>query len=229
MKSRTFNTLFMLSSVDGKITTGSTDARDIDKDFPLLEGISQGLKQYYDLEKKTDRYSLNTGKVMAKIGLNSDRCKLHCPDVSFIIIDNSHLTLKGIKNLVERTKRLYLITSNKAHPAFKVRDCLELIYYPGKIMFSDLFKRLKQRYDIQRVTIQSGGTLNSILLRGGLIDRISFVFAPALIGGADTSTLVDGKSLVTSKDLSYIKTLRLIKCQKLKHSYLHLVYDLVNK
>ena len=35
---RPITTLFMLMSVDGKISTGSTDALDVDQDFPHIEG-----------------------------------------------------------------------------------------------------------------------------------------------------------------------------------------------
>jgi len=42
-------TLFMLMSVDGKISTGNIDNRDVDKDFPKIKGIKEGLKQYYDI------------------------------------------------------------------------------------------------------------------------------------------------------------------------------------
>ena len=37
---RPITTLFMLSSVDGKISTGATDNLDVDKDFPNLVSIS---------------------------------------------------------------------------------------------------------------------------------------------------------------------------------------------
>ena len=66
-------TLFMIMSVDGKISTGCTDDRDVDKDFPHIEGISNGLSQYYDIEKTTDLFSMNSGRVMAKMGVNSPK------------------------------------------------------------------------------------------------------------------------------------------------------------
>ncbi len=226
-RGRTFNTLFMLASLDGKISTGDVDKRDVDKDFPRIKGVKEGLHQYYALEKKTDLHSLNTGRVMAKIGVNTDKCPINCPRVNFIIVDNKYLKKKGVANLIKNTKKLYLVTTNKNHPAFKVKDKLELIYYPNKIDFKDLFKKLKQKYKINHVTIQSGGTLNASLVRNGLIDRISFVIAPALIGGKDTSTLMDGKSLRTEQDLKQIKALKLRKCEKLKNSYLYIVYDVI--
>ena len=40
---RPIKTLFMLMSVDGKISTGSTDALDVARDFPKIPGVREGL------------------------------------------------------------------------------------------------------------------------------------------------------------------------------------------
>ena len=42
---RPITTLFMLISVDGKISTGATDDLDVDKDFPEIIGVKEGLQQ----------------------------------------------------------------------------------------------------------------------------------------------------------------------------------------
>ena len=63
---RPITTLFMLMSVDGKISTGATDDLDEDKDFPNIKGVNEGLHQYYEIEKTTDLWSLNSGRVQAK-------------------------------------------------------------------------------------------------------------------------------------------------------------------
>ena len=66
-------TLFMLMSFDGKISTGIGKGLDFDKDLPNIKGIKEGLNQYYELEQKTDIVSFNSGKVMAKIGVNTPK------------------------------------------------------------------------------------------------------------------------------------------------------------
>ena len=43
---RPITTLFMLMSVDGKISSGATDDLDFDKDFPQIQGVKEGLQQY---------------------------------------------------------------------------------------------------------------------------------------------------------------------------------------
>ena len=68
---RPITTLFMLMSVDGKISTGASDHLDVDKDFPKIAGVKEGLHQYYEIEQTTDLWSLNSGRVQAKIGINS--------------------------------------------------------------------------------------------------------------------------------------------------------------
>lgn len=43
---RPITTLFMLMSVDGKISTGSTDELDMDRDFSMFSSVREGLYQY---------------------------------------------------------------------------------------------------------------------------------------------------------------------------------------
>lgn len=227
-----FTTLFLLESLDGKISTGDNDNRDVDKDFPLIKGIKEGLHQYYDIEKTTDPFSLNTGKVMAKIGVNTkkeDPEKIGC---SFIIIDNKpHLDIKGVEYLAKWVKKLYLVTTNKNHPAFQLTDKYQnitIIKYDEKIDLADLLQQMKTKHNADRITVQSGGTLNSSWIREGLIDQVSIVIAPCLIGGSNTQSLIGGKSLQTKEDLKKIKALKLISCKTLENSYIHLVYDVIN-
>jgi len=81
---------------------------------------------------------------------------------------------------------------------------------------------------IDNLTIQTGATLNSIFLRHKLINKISIVVAPALIGGKETPSLIDGKSLSSVDELKDIKALKLVDVKKLNDSYLHLKYDMIN-
>ncbi len=66
-------------------------------------------------------------------------------------------------------------------------------------------------------------------LKKGLIDSVSIVIAPCLIGGANTQSLVGGKSLHTEADLKNIKALQLVKNETLKNSYIHLKYKVINE
>ena len=231
-KNRPETTLFLMQSLDGKISTGDVDERDQEIDFPKIKGIKEGNYQYYDLLLKTDRHALISGKVLAKIGVNSRDRVDNYKDVNLIIIDRKpHLTKNGMNYLINSFKSIYIVTNNKSHPAFRISNEKELniIYYPNEINIEDLFVKLKQDYKIEKISIQSGGTLNSIFLKQKLIDHISLVIAPCIIGGKTTPTSIDGIAPQTDDDLFNIKALKLKTCKILNHSYIYLYYDVINE
>ena len=223
---RPITTLFMLMSVDGKISTGATDQLDVDRDFPKIEGVQEGLHQYYEIEQTTDLWSLNSGRVQKKMGVNAKKLPDKSP-VSFVVIDNNHLTEHGVRYFCALSKEFVLITSNKAHPAFQVQEENLHIIYQSALSLKDALAKLKSEFGCQRITIQTGGTLNELFLREKLFDYIDIVVAPVLIGGKDTSSLIDGDSLRAENELSKLGVLELQECTVLEYSYLRLRYKVI--
>lgn len=224
---RPITTLFMLMSVDGKISTGATDDLDVDKDFPKIAGVQEGLHQYYEIEQTTDLWSLNSGRVQEKMGVNWKEMPDKSP-VSFVLIDNKHLTEHGIRYFCARSKEFVLVTSNPNHPAFQVNGDNLHIMFQGRLSLPDALAKLRSEYGCQRLTIQSGGTLNGLFLRENLLDYVDIVIAPILIGGKDTSTLIDGRSLLSESELSQLGVLKLQECTVLEDSYLRLRYQVIH-
>lgn len=217
-------TLFMLMSVDGKISTGASDERDFDRDFPMVPGVAEGLGQYYHLEQTTDSYSLNTGRVLSKVGWNQSKGDIDMLPVAFVVIDSQHLTERGIRNLLRRTQRLIVVTANPQHPASSIRDPrLQVVKADGQIDFPQVFGELAA-LGVRNLTVQSGGRLNATLVRSGLVQYLSIVVAPVLVGGASTPTLLDGDPLSGDDDLALLRPLTLIEARPLDGSYLHLRY-----
>lgn len=56
---------------------------------------------------------------------------------------------------------------------------------------------------------------------------VDIVIAPVLIGGKETSTLIDGESLTTMDDLKKLGVLQLESCETLKYSYIRLKYKVI--
>ena len=148
--------------------------------------------------------------------------------VSFVVIDNKHLKEHGIRYFCALSKQFVLVTSNKAHPAFEMKEENLHTIYQKELSLKDVLTQLKLKFGCERITIQTGGTLNGLLLREKLIDYIDIVVAPILIGGKDTSTLIDGESLLSENELSKLGVLKLQECEVLKHSYLRLRYEVIH-
>ena len=232
MTKRPITTLFMLESLDGKINSGNTDQLDADKDWCEIPGVKEGLYQYYEIEMTTDVFSLNTGRVMAKIGVN-DRKEYHDKvDISFVIIDNNpHLKESGIDYLCNWVGKLILVTTNKNHPAYTLTEKynnLDILYYET-LDLKKILEDLKEKYKVERLTIQSGGSLNGLFLRNDLLDYVNVVIAPLLVGGKDVPTLIDGKAISTKEELTKLKALELIECNQLENSYIQLKYKVKKK
>lgn len=224
---RPITTLFMLMSVDGKISTGATDDLDVDKDFPKIKGVNEGLHQYYEIEQTTDLWSFNSGRVQEKMGVNKKKIPRKTP-VSFVVIDNKHLNENGIRYFCALSKEFVLITTNTRHPAFNVEDENLHIIYQNELSLKDALIKLKSEYGCERITIQTGGTLNNLFLREKLFDYVDIIIAPVLIGGKDTSTLIDGKSLTEECELSKLGVVKLQECVVLENSYLRLRYEMIH-
>ena len=223
---RPITTLFMLMSVDGKISTGATDEFDVDRDFPKIPGVKEGLNQYYEIEQNTDLWSFNIGRVQAKMGVNEKEMPPKTP-VSFVLLDNHHLTENGVRYFCARSKNAVIITTNPLHPAFQVKEDNLHIIFQKRSSLQEALACLKNEYGCDRLTIQSGGTVNGLFLRGKLIDFVDILVAPVLIGGKETPTLIDGDSLKTNQELNDLGVLELIGCEALNESYLRLRYRVI--
>ena len=232
MLNRSETTLCLVTSLDGKITTGSTDNLDSELDWTRIAGVKEGLHQYYKVEQSLGPNYLNSGRVLAKVGFNDKKETPQKEPLRFVVVDRRpHLNENGINYLCHWLEKLLIVTNNPKHIAFEMKAKhrnLEIIYYEAEIDFADLLRKLKKRHKIDRITIKSGGTLNSVFFRHGLVDHVKIVVAPLIVGGKDTSTLVDGFSLTEPSQLHLLKALKLRECKKLENSYLLLEYDVIS-
>ena len=223
---RPVTTLFMLMSLDGKISPGASDDLDVDKDFPNIDGLKEGLHQYYEIEQTTDLWSFNTGRVQEKMGANENPFPEKTP-VSFVLLDNSHLNEHGVRYFCAKSKEFVLITSNKNHPAYSVKEANLHIIYQEELSLGAALTILKEEYGCERITIQSGGTINGMFLREKLFDHVDIVVAPVLIGGKNTSTLIDGSSITNVQEIGSLGVLQLESSETLDDSYIRLKYKVI--
>ena len=131
-----------------------------------------------------------------------------------------------------RAQQLVVITSNRTHPAFAVREQnqeqnLNIVYQEEQNL-TEAFGRLKHEYGCERLTLQSGATVNGLLLRERLIDFVDVVIAPVLVGGSDTPSLIDGVSLKRRDELGDLGVLELLDVQTLANSYLRVRYRVIS-
>ena len=83
---------------------------------------------------------------------------------------------------------------------------------------------LNDRYGVRSIRLDSGGTLNGVLLRAGLVQEVSLLIDPCLVGGTSP------RSFFISPDLASgdgVIPLRLISLERLPNDVLWLRYEVV--
>jgi 2,5-diamino-6-(ribosylamino)-4(3H)-pyrimidinone 5'-phosphate reductase len=81
---------------------------------------------------------------------------------------------------------------------------------------------LNRRHGVRTVRTDSGGTLNGALLRAGLVDEISLLVAPSLVGGMSPRSFFRAPDLESPEG---VVGLRLFHVEKLRHDVVWLRYE----
>lgn len=221
-------TLFMLMSVDGKISSGFSRDRDLEIDLASFEETRRGLQLYYDIEKTTDLWTICTGKTKSKIGINSTSGRIYEVRANIVIIDNLWLTEDGVNNLCRQYNTVVIFTKNKQHPAFVVRSSKLHTHYMPDFTVGKMLNTMWSIYGVKHITVQTGAETNAQFIRDRLIDNLDIVVAPIVVTGSKTPTLIGGdvRDNGPLSELSY--PLGLVSCEPIGDGYIRLRYKVIN-
>ena len=85
-------------------------------------------------------------------------------------------------------------------------------------------EQLHARYGVKLVRVDSGGTLNGVLLRAGLVDEVSLLVSPSLVGGTTPRSFFRAPDLVSAEG---VIQLRLTHVEALEGDVVWLRYEVV--
>jgi 2,5-diamino-6-(ribosylamino)-4(3H)-pyrimidinone 5'-phosphate reductase len=93
-----------------------------------------------------------------------------------------------------------------------------------KVDLRRALEELKARFMIKTVRVDSGGVLNGVLLRSGLVDEVCLIINPELVGGTSP------RSMYVASDLTSVEgviRLHLLEVKNLRSNHLWLRYDVI--
>jgi 2,5-diamino-6-(ribosylamino)-4(3H)-pyrimidinone 5'-phosphate reductase len=90
--------------------------------------------------------------------------------------------------------------------------------------FAYALEQLNVRFGVKRVRVDSGGTLNGVLLRSGLVDEVHLLMHPALVGGTTPKSFFRANDLAAADQ---VISLRLKAVEKQPDDILLLSYEVV--
>ncbi|MFQ6010844.1 MAG: RibD family protein, partial [Nitrososphaerales archaeon] len=76
----------------------------------------------------------------------------------------------------------------------------------GQVDLSMMLDHLKEM-GVRKALLEGGGNLNAAMLAGGFVDEVIVAMAPIIIGGVNSTTLVEGRGVDKIKDGIRLKLL----------------------
>jgi len=146
----------------------------------------------------------------------------------FWVIPDSRGTLENLLHVYRRSeycKDVIILASEttpKSYLAYlRERRYDYIISGEDHVDYDGAFELLNKRYDTKTILTDSGGTLSSILLEKDLIDEISIIISPVLVGEKSTNLF---RNLHLKND--NVK-LELLRSKIYDGDYLHLIYKIL--
>ncbi len=110
----------------------------------------------------------------------------------------------------------------KEHLEYLEREGIEtIIAGQDRVDLKKALKELQMRYGLRTVRIDSGGTLSSIMLKEGLVDEISVILSPCVVGKTDTAHFINP----AVSELPEPILLKLNLVEQLEVGFVWLMYD----
>ena len=83
---------------------------------------------------------------------------------------------------------------------------------------------INSRYGVKTLRVDSGGTLNGILIRAGLANEVSILIHPSLVGGTSPRSIFNAPDLIAAAG---VLKLRLIRLEQLANDLVWLRYEIL--
>jgi 2,5-diamino-6-(ribosylamino)-4(3H)-pyrimidinone 5'-phosphate reductase len=94
----------------------------------------------------------------------------------------------------------------------------------NRVDLREALEQLNARYGVKTVRVDSGGILNGVLLRAGLVDEVSLLISPALVGGISPRSMFRAPDLTSPQG---VIQLRFIDVQVLEGDTVWLRYEIL--
>ncbi len=132
-------------------------------------------------------------------------------------------------NLIKRQPwwRDYISLCSEQTPAEHLRYLEEeqvttIITGKKQVDLREALETLNDRFEAQRIRLDCGGILNGLFLREGLVNEVSLVISPTLVGGTSPMTMFAAPDLTSEEG---VISLSLMQIEKVKDRYLWVRYQ----
>lgn len=202
------------------------------------DGFEIDLGPYYRLAETFDPDALLSGAdTMLKAPIPEE-----VPEWSFEVAKNFPSCSRSILAIVDGKGRVRSWSALKKQPFWKVPMALcsestpeehlnylasegidTIVTGKDRVDLKKSLEVLHSRYGVRMVRVDSGGTLSAALLKEGLVDEISLIISPTIVGNLSAITMVNPDLLELTEPLK----LKLTHVERLEDDLVWLKYDVI--
>ena len=119
----------------------------------------------------------------------------------------------------EKTSKSYLDYLGK-------RQVHYIIAGDERVNIRSALEELNRQHGVNSIRADTGGTLNGVLLRERLVDEVSVLISPMMIGGTSPKTIYSAPDLLTAEG---VVDLKLTHMEKIDDNYVWLIYEIIRE
>ncbi|WP_207282648.1 dihydrofolate reductase family protein [Pseudomonas sp. FW300-N2F2] len=214
-------TVFSQISIDGKLTLGNEASSK-----PLFQHFDdEDMRFIHKFRGEVDAIMVGRNTIITDDPQLTNRYGTGRNPVR--IIPTTSLNFPASAKILSSPERTIIATTEQA----REHEMIEQIRAHGKevlfagtarVDFKQLFPMLEAR-GINHIMVEGGGQLNWQVFNLDLVDEIMLMQLPIIIGGSDTTTLIDGEGF---QDIEMTKAFKLHEFEARSHyNFLHFKRD----
>ena len=156
--------------------------------------------------------------------------ELHPLHVPLLVVVDSRGRLRNWQRIRQEPywRNAIALCSHSTPPSYlaylQKRHVDYIVAGDDRVDFRIAFEELNTRYGVKVVRLDSGGMLNGVLLRAGLVDEVSVLIAPCLTGGTTPRSIFVAPDLASSEG---VIPLRLIHVENVRDGVVWLRYEVI--
>lgn len=222
--SKSFVTLNMAASIDGKIATVKRGFVKLGSDYDSArmaeiraeaDAVVMGAKTFAAYPKTLRVRPLALQKKRIKQGLS--------PQPATVVVSGRlSIVASPAFDHDNEVRRIVFCSANAPKAPWRrlLSVGVEVIPWPGRRPNPRFILRKLAQLGFQRVLLEGGGELNASFFEARLVDRIYLTLCPVLLGGRESPTIFSGQGFEYRKRENW----QLLACRR-KRDELYLIYE----
>jgi riboflavin biosynthesis pyrimidine reductase len=215
-------TVFIAASADGRLISQDSNEFDANKSWKRLPAVQGIISQFFDFSNEPDVFNVCSSDYLLRMGINNQNFVPKKSNLRLLVLDfERQISHFGLVKLAGSVDSLIVVQPEGKPGSIFPANC-RILTTAIPYDLAGIAGQLKSRYHVKKLTVQSAGTMNSEWLQSGIVDHLTVLIYPLLIGNNGTPALIHPEPFL-------VRPLKLVRIDRFDNNYVSLQYDISNE